>query len=152
MFPGQVASLEPPLTEFMQAAFGGTRADPAPMLRGVYITSGTQEGTPIDRLVGTLSRLIGVDRAKAATATPGQGRSYFLERLLRDVIFGEATLVSHSPAVVRSRAIARGAGLAVAALLVMVTAGLLWHARSTGEREIGAVRSALAGYERMAQG
>ncbi|MBV9776676.1 MAG: type VI secretion system membrane subunit TssM, partial [Acetobacteraceae bacterium] len=41
MFPAQVASLEQPLKEFLAEAFGGSRLDPAPFLRGVYLTSGT---------------------------------------------------------------------------------------------------------------
>ncbi len=53
MFPGQIASLEPVVLEFVRAAFGCTGSDPAPLLRGVYFTSGTQEGTPFDRLTGT---------------------------------------------------------------------------------------------------
>ena len=55
-FPAQVGSLKQPLTEFVQEAFGGTRLDPAPFLRGIYFASGTQEGTPIDRLTGALAR------------------------------------------------------------------------------------------------
>ena len=114
MFPGQVASLEPVLMEFLQAAFGGTRDDPAPLLRGVYFTSGTQEGTPIDRLTGTLARAFGVDQTRAQSLQPVQGRSYFLERLLKEVIFGEALLVAHSPAAARRRLVLRTAGYAVA--------------------------------------
>jgi type VI secretion system protein ImpL len=35
-------------------------------LRGFYFTSGTQEGTPIDQLIGALSRNFGSDHAGAA--------------------------------------------------------------------------------------
>ena len=114
MFPGQVASLEPTLMEFLKAAFGGTGDDPAVLLRGVYFTSGTQEGTPIDRLTGTLARALGVDQTRAPTLRPVQGRSYFLERLLKEVIFGEALLVAHGPAAARRRLVLRTAGYAVA--------------------------------------
>ena len=97
LFPGQVASLEPLLLDFLQAAFGGTHDNPAAMLRGVYFTSGTQEGTPIDRLTGTLARALGVDQTRTQSLQPVQGRSYFLERLLKEVIFGEAMLVAARP-------------------------------------------------------
>ena len=127
MFPGQVASLEPVLMEFLQAAFGGTRDEPAPLLRGVYFTSGTQEGTPIDRLTGALARALGVDQTRAQTLQPVQGRSYFLERLLKEVIFGEAMLVARSPAAARRRLVLRTAGYAVPALLVVATAAVLWQ-------------------------
>src|SRR6185437_6865145 len=84
-FPAQVASLQAPLTEFMQEAFGGSRLDPAPLLRGAYIASGTQEGTPIDRLTGALARGFGIDQQRAPSLRPEQGRSYFLTRLLKEV-------------------------------------------------------------------
>ena len=58
-FPSQFASLEEPIAEFMNEAFVGSRLDPAPMLRGFYLTSGVQEGTPIDRLTGFLARSFG---------------------------------------------------------------------------------------------
>jgi type VI secretion system protein ImpL len=151
MFPGEIESLEQPLVTFLQAAFGGSRADPAPLLRGAYLTSGTQEGTPIDRLTRTLARAFGVDQARAPSLRPESGRSYFLERLLRDVIFGEAMLVSRKPGAMRRRIMLRAAGFAVALLAVTATGALLWHIRGAGEREIDASRAALASYERMAQ-
>ena len=152
MFPGQVLSLEPVLTEFLRATFGTTQDDPAPLLRGVYFTSGTQEGTPIDRLTGALARALGVDQARAQGLRPVQGRSYFLERLLKDVVFGEALLVARSPSALRRALLLRTAGFAVAALLVVATAATLWQARNAGQREIAALAAGLAGYEQTAQG
>ncbi|MEJ0018250.1 MAG: type VI secretion system membrane subunit TssM [Acetobacteraceae bacterium] len=152
MFPGQVASLEPVLAEFLRAAFAGGSGDPAPLLRGVYFTSGTQEGTPIDRLTGTLARALGVDQTRTQSLQPVQGRSYFLERLLKEVIFGEALLVARSPAAERRRLLLRTAGYAMAGLLVVATAGVLWQARSSGQRQIDASEAALARYEQTAGG
>ena len=94
-----------PLQAFLVEAFGGSRIDPAPMLRGVYFTSGTQEGTPIDRLTGVLARTFGLDQRRGAAPRPDQGRSYFLGRLISEVIQGEAMLVSEPPGV-RARRIA----------------------------------------------
>ncbi|HSU03988.1 MAG TPA: type VI secretion system membrane subunit TssM, partial [Acetobacteraceae bacterium] len=151
MFPGQISSLEQPLMEFLQAAFGGVRSGPAPSLRGVYITSGTQEGTPIDRLIGTLTRAFGVDQTRMQALQPEQGRSYFLERLLKDVILGEAMLVAYRPGAARRRTVLRATGFAVAALLVVVAGSWLWHVRDVGQREIDSTKAALAGYEQIAQ-
>ncbi len=151
MFPGQFASLEPVLMEFLHAVFGGTSDGPPPLLRGVYFTSGTQEGTPIDRLTGALARSLGVNLATAQSLQPVQGRSYFLERLLKDVIFGEALLVAHDPAAVRRRLMVRRAGYGLAVLLVLVTAGTLWRVHSAGQREIDTLASALGGYEQTAR-
>ena len=150
MFPAQVASLEQPLTEFVEAAFGRAGTGRTPLLRGVYLTSGTQEGTPIDRLLGTLSQAFGLDQNRAAPLRAGQGRSYFLERLLRDVVFGEAMLVASSPRAARKRAIGRAAGFAVALLVVLAAGALLWRAREDGVRQIEAAQTALNGYEQTA--
>jgi type VI secretion system protein ImpL len=151
MFPGQIASLEQPLMEFLQAALGGTRSDPAPLLRGVYMTSGTQEGTPIDRLTGTLARAFGVDQTRAHSLQPQQGRSYFLQRLLQEVIFGEAMLVSHGSAIARRSVAIRGGGFAIAALMVVATAALLWQVRNAGRHEVEVAKASLASYEQVAR-
>ena len=70
-FPAQMASLAAPLTDFITAAFGASRLDAAPLLRGVYFTSGTQEGTPVDRLTATMARSFGIDQMRAAVAEAG---------------------------------------------------------------------------------
>ena len=54
-FPRQLASLKEPITSFLGDVFRGSRFEEAPMLRGIYFTSGTQEGTPIDRLMNTVA-------------------------------------------------------------------------------------------------
>ena len=149
-FPSQVASIEQPLTEFLQEAFGGSRLEAAPFLRGAYLTSGTQEGTPIDRLTGAMSRAFGLDSRRAARLSPQSGRSYFLGRLLRDVIFGEAMLVSEPPGTVRRRLLIRGASFAAVALAAIVAGGAVFVSRSQGQAEIDASAKALAAYEQTA--
>jgi type VI secretion system protein ImpL len=151
MFPAQVASLEQPLTEFIESAFGSSGTERPPLLRGAYLTSGTQEGTPFDRLLGTLSRAFGLDQNRAAPLRAGQGRSYFLNHLLRDVVFGEAMLVARSPRAARRRAIGRVAGFAVALLLVLAAGALLWRVWDAGEQQIEAAQTALNGYEQTAR-
>ena len=151
-FSPQVASLEAPLTEFLQEAFGGSRLDPAPMLRGFYFSSGTQEGTPFDRLTGILARSFGIDQRRAPTLRPEQGRSYFLARLVKEVIFGEAMLVSEKPGAAGRRTLVRSGGFALAALAVLAAAGLLWHSDNANRREIDQMDAALAAYTKTANG
>jgi len=149
-FPVQAASLAEPLGRFLADAFGGSRLDPAPLLRGAYLTSGMQEGTPLDRLAGTLARSFGVDRAQLASLRPQAGRSYFLGRLLREVIFGEAMLVAANPER-RRRARLLYAGAAVACVLVALGgSGILLAAGSQGAAETDRAAAALAAYERDA--
>lgn len=150
-FPTQVATLERPLVEFMQAAFAASPDDPALLLRGAYLTSGTQEGTPIDRLLGSMARSFGLDQRSVPSMRPDQGRSYFLNKLLREVIFGEAMLVSRNPAAQRRRALGRAVGFAGAALVVLVAGALLWRIQSLERRQIDAAETALQGYEQAAR-
>ena len=150
-FPAQVASLEQPVAEFLQEAFGGSRLDPAPFLRGVYMTSGTQEGTPIDRLTGVLARAFGLDQRRAPSLRPQQGRSYFLRRLLTEVVFGEAMLVSRNPAATRRRVLVRAAGYAAAVLAVLLVGGGMWRSRAANQQVIDHAAAALAAYTQAAQ-
>src|SRR5271165_7635396 len=122
------------------------------MLRGVYFTSGTQEGTPIDRLTGSLARAFGLDQRRLPSLRPEQGRSYFLAGLLRDVIFGEAMLVSRRPKAARRRILLRAGAFAAIALLCVLAGAAMWSARSSGARDIAATQQALEAYEKTAQG
>ncbi len=120
-FPQQVASLRQVAAEFLTETFQPSRLEARPLLRGVYLTSGTQDGTPIDRLLGAMAGQFGLQR-QAVTAFSGAGRSYFLTRLIGDVVFGEAGLVSLDPKVERRAAwIRRGAYAASAAFLLLMT-------------------------------
>ncbi len=150
-FPAQVASLEAPLAAFLHEAFGGSKLDPAPFLRGVYFASGTQEGTPIDRLTGALSRAFGLDQKRAPSLRPEQGRSYFVSRLLGQVILGEAMLVSEKPGAARRRWLIRGGAFAAVLLATLVTGGLAWRAQSQAQAEIDATTQAIAAYTATAQ-
>ena len=89
-FPQQMAALRDALSQFVTDVFGSTRFDQQVLLRGVYFTSGTQEGTPIDRLLGAIGRRFAV--APDAISPGGRGKAYFIERLLKDVLLAESGL------------------------------------------------------------
>jgi type VI secretion system protein ImpL len=89
-FPQQMAALKEALTGFVTEVFTSTRFDQQQiLLRGVYFTSGTQEGTPIDRLLGAIGRGFGM-APDIIPATPGRGKAYFIQRLLSEVMLGES--------------------------------------------------------------
>ncbi|MEP6592059.1 MAG: type VI secretion system membrane subunit TssM [Acidobacteriota bacterium] len=89
-FPQQMSTLRESLSEWLTEVFGSRGAGGPVLLRGVYFTSGTQEGTPIDRLLGSIGRRFGA--AAAVMAPPGPGKAYFVETLLKDVMIGESGL------------------------------------------------------------
>ena len=96
-FPQQFHTLGPLLGEFLALTFG-TQVDGQPlMLRGCYFTSGTQEGNPIDRVLGALERTFRLERERTAGPLSGTGRSYFVNRLLREVVLSETGLAQLDP-------------------------------------------------------
>lgn len=133
-FPQQVASLRDVAAEFLTEAFRPSRLEARALLRGVYFTSGTQNGTPIDRLLGTMAAEFGLPQ-RAVRAFSGAGRSYFLSRLLREVVFGEAGLVGLDPKVERrARWLSRGTYAACA--LTLVVLGSAWLVSYIGNRDL----------------
>jgi type VI secretion system protein ImpL len=111
-FPQEFAALQPLLGDFLRQVFsGGGTVETAPLVRGVYFTSGTQEGSPIDRVMGALARSFGID-ARAAAPAGARGKSFFLHRLLRDVVFAERGLGTVNPVAVRRRRALRAAAFA----------------------------------------
>jgi type VI secretion system protein ImpL len=92
-FPQQLHPLGPLVGEFLGQAFTTQVEHRAPQLRGVYFTSGTQEGNPIDRVLGTLARTFSLERAKPVERS-GAGKSYFIAKLLREVVLREAGLAA----------------------------------------------------------
>ncbi|MCF8207620.1 MAG: type VI secretion system membrane subunit TssM [Methylotenera sp.] len=118
-FPQQFGGLRGLLGSYLETVFGsGGTLDEAPRLRGVYFTSGTQEGTPIDRVLGALARTFGVERRLTPPAA-AKGRSYFLNHLLRRVVFVEQYLVGQNAEVERRSARLRLAGLAALSLATL---------------------------------
>jgi len=91
-FPQQLAALKDVLNQFVTEVFAGTRMDSRALLRGVHLTSGTQEGTPIDRLLGSVGRAFAFEPQEMPHAAIGRGKAYFVERLLKEVILPESGL------------------------------------------------------------
>ncbi len=121
-FPQQLASIKPMLGELLRRVFSATEFDARVMLRGVYLTSGTQEGTPIDRMLGAIARSFGFASTVAA-APAGAGKAYFIERLLKQVIFGESGLAGVNRRLQIQKALAQGA--AYIACVVVLVLGLV---------------------------
>jgi type VI secretion system protein ImpL len=118
-FPQQMAALRDVLAQFIGEVFASTRLDQQILLRGVYLTSGTQEGTPIDRLLGSIGRRYGVAAEAVAPAT-GRGKAYFVERLLKEVMLGESGIAGVNRRLeVQKAALQLGAYAAMALIAVL---------------------------------
>jgi len=133
-FPQQVASLKRVAHEFLDDVFQSNRFEERQLLRGVYFASGTQEGTPIDRLMMSMARTFGLGR-QAIGSGQGQARSYFLNRLLTQVMFREAGLVSQDDKIARRyKWILRGS--IAAAVLIAAGVGAAWTISFLNNRDL----------------
>lgn len=102
--PGQMALMQGNVSDFLRRIFQKPLETHA-ILRGFYFTSGTQEGTPIDQVLGTVAS-DGVDGFQAGFMS-GKGRSFFLHDLLKKVIFVERDWVGYDLRAMRIKAILR---------------------------------------------
>ena len=122
-FPAQMTAIKGEVNGFLHRIFEPTRYQVEAVLRGFYFTSGTQEGTAIDRLIGASARATGSDAqgSRVSGQMSGKGRSYFLHDLLDKVIFGEAGWVSVNRKVARRMAIMRTATYGAIAAVAVLT-------------------------------
>lgn len=147
-FPQRMALLKEPVTSFMRESFGANRYQAAPMLRGMYIISSTQEGTPIDKLTGLLSQTFKLDKLPAASFS-GHGRSYFVNRLFKEVVFTEAELVGANKKVEKRRVLIQRIAYATAASLA-VGLSLLWaHSHSKNKDALTELDGDIAHYKEV---
>lgn len=85
-FPARIIELRARTVRLLDGIFGSGTAPGK--LRGFYLTSGVQQGTPFDRLLGGMAATLG----KSVRAKPSTPRAFFVNRLLKDVMIAEAGL------------------------------------------------------------
>jgi type VI secretion system protein ImpL len=150
-FPHQVSSLKTLVDGFLREIFLPNRFEEPHILRGVYFSSGTQEGTPIDRLMASVATTFGLDR-QVLPSQIGRGRSYFITSLFKRVIFPEADLVGVNRRFERQRTwLQRGAY--VGSVGLTAAAALAWSTSYTANRSyLTDVQGRLTEYEKDVAG
>ena len=123
-FPQQVAAMRDVLARFVSDVFASTQFDQQILLRGVYFTSGTQSGTPVDRLLSGIGRRFNVAPSAIARSS-GPGKAYFIERLLKEVLIGESGLAGVNRKVETRKAAAQVGAYAAMALAAVIGVVLL---------------------------
>ena len=123
-FPQQIATLRAPLLALLRIIARETKFEPTPLLRGFYLTSATQFGRPIDRLMNAISARVGLALGNASS-DGARGRSYFLQDLLARVVFPEAAIAGRDLKAERRRRAIRLTILAVASTAGVALA-ILW--------------------------
>ncbi|QDY42198.1 type VI secretion system membrane subunit TssM [Candidatus Pantoea soli] len=104
LFPQEFSSLRPLLHEYLDVVFSRHQDEVAWSARGLFFTSGTQEGLPFDRIMGELNRklqlphsgagsLAAWDSVNRSNPIPGsKGQSFFIRDLLSELVFRESGL------------------------------------------------------------
>ncbi|MFT3717384.1 type VI secretion system membrane subunit TssM [Pseudorhodoferax sp.] len=134
-FPVQFAGLREALQTFAEDVFAPSALQAQPLLRGVYFISGTQEGAPIDRVLGSVARRYRLEHAVLAPQQ-ASGRSYFLQRLLDEVVFAEAGLAGTRRGWARRQRLLLGAGYAAVGLLAVGLAATWWRSYADNRRYV----------------
>lgn len=146
-FPQQLASIRPVGRAFLNELFQVNEYQHHHMLRGVYFTSGTQEGTPIDRLMMGMARNFGIGR-QAIGSGRGTGRSYFLTRLFEGVMFPEAGLVSADDKVEFRYRWAKRIAIAASVIAVLGAGAIWWRSYQGNSTLLATATSQINSYKK----
>jgi type VI secretion system protein ImpL len=123
-FPQHFADLKQALETFLDTAFKPNSYEEPALLRGVYFTSATQEGGPVEHQIGAMAQSLNLS-PQPQPPHPENGRSYFLEKVFTAVAFAERGLVGANPAVERRHLwVSRGA--LAATVVAVLTVCALW--------------------------
>ena len=134
-FPRQFSGLRDIVSIFLGDIFSTNRYSEGALLRGVYFTSGTQAGTPIDRLLGTLAQSFGFSNSTLVGAS-GRGKSFFLKNLLQRVVFVEAGIAGVDQQLIRRRRWMQRLVVSGALAVFLVGTGLLGWSFLNNEQKI----------------
>ncbi|MBI5069885.1 MAG: type VI secretion system membrane subunit TssM [Deltaproteobacteria bacterium] len=119
-FPQQIDALSEAAVSFVDALFTENVYQDTPILRGVYFTSGTQEGRTIDRVMASMAEAFGVRPQVAAPEPVLEAKSYFLRELFSKVMFPDQNIAVRSAKARKSDRTRQIGLLAGAALLLFV--------------------------------
>jgi type VI secretion system protein ImpL len=138
--PQQFHGLRDVLSRMLNNVFTESKFGEQPVLRGVYFTSGSQEGTPFDRVLGVLAKTFRMDSSiRLSLSDQAQGRSYFIQNLLQRVIFGEAYLAGRNLAWERRLGIARRLGYMACAMALIGSVAAWWYSYGNNKQYLAEV-------------
>ncbi|WP_152220271.1 type VI secretion system membrane subunit TssM [Pseudomonas sp. SCB32] len=128
LLPQEFAALEEPLRQFLLEVFSTSKFEFPVLLRGLYFTSATQEGTVFDRVMGAIKRNLGLPESSQPSLNQNGAQGFFLKRLMQEVVFREVALAGRNLLWERRRRVLRGAGHVALALLLVAGGWILWRA------------------------
>lgn len=122
-FPQQLGVLKQNMQEFVHHLFQENVFKETPRMRGVYFTSGTQEGRPIDRVMSRMAEAFGQQQVQLP-APQVEAKSYFLRDMFAKVVFKDAEVAMRSPEEVKRQRRSTYLAAAVIFLFALGISGL----------------------------
>jgi type VI secretion system protein ImpL len=135
LFPRQFALANEKMKEFLGALFNANAFQESAMLRGIYFTSGTQKGTPIDQILARMGEAMGMGSAPQGSEDRVEKKSYFIHNLFTNIIFADRTLARSNSRVIRKRR-AMQLALSLGSLVALVLMGWVLLQSFIGNHEI----------------
>ena len=119
-FPQQLAALRAPLTRLVHELFDPQHYESPVRLVAVYFTSGTQEGTTVDNLLGP-RELTGTD-SQHDVQSPLSKKAYFVKGMFSDILHAAPAVSDFN----RRQRLRRGVAYVTLALITTGALSLMW--------------------------
>jgi len=119
LFPSEFAHLGHNLKVFMESAFKESPYQETPLLRGIYFSSGKQEGTPYSHFLNKLGLI------KQQEILPGTNKGFFLHDLFAKVMTGDRGLYAPTRNALAWNRLTRNIGLIAWVAIILSVCGLL---------------------------
>lgn len=119
LFPEEFETLKQGLASFMSGAFRKNPYQETPLLRGIFFSSGRQEGNPHSHFSRTLGRTGEVE------ALPGTNKGLFLHDFFAKVLPGDRNLLAPTRKALEWRMLTGNLGLTAWVILGIALCGLL---------------------------
>jgi type VI secretion system protein ImpL len=119
LFPDEFQGMKKNLHSFMQMAFKKTPYQETPILRGIYFSSGRQEGTPYSHFLNALGLI------KPQEILAGTSRGLFLHDLFSQILPEDKKLFAPTARYLAWNRLTRNIGVAAWMTIVLALCGLL---------------------------
>lgn len=119
LFPEEFEGLTPGLTAFLKSAFQENPYQETPILRGLFFSSGRQEGSPYSQFLQALGLI------EARDVLPGTNRGLFLHDFFSRILPKDRRLFAPTQRALDWRRLTRNFGLSAWVALVLAACGLL---------------------------
>ena len=136
-FPFEFEELCPNLVGLVKELFSPNVYQETPILRGLYFTSGTQEGRPVDRIMKRMADAFGI-APRVNIEPPVKAKAYFLTDVFRRVMFPDQSIAGLSAKAIKQKRLIN-LGISVACLLVAI--GLAMTPISAYSRNISVAKT-----------